>query len=69
MPKKYDYRSEEDLPLYMNAVQVASLLGISKAMAYEVMHSEGFPVVKIGKRYMVSSKKLLEWLEKQTETS
>ena len=64
---EYRYQSEEELPCYMNADQLGAFLGISRASAYTLMHMEGFPTTRIGKRLMVSSKRLLEWLEEQTE--
>lgn len=61
------YLTEAQLPNYMNAEQIATYFGISRASAYILMHSEGFPVVRINKRMLVSSKKLLEWIENNTE--
>ena len=57
---------EVQLPVYMNAEQLAAYLGISRAGAYILMHSEGFPMVRINKRMLVASKKLMEWLENNT---
>ena len=44
------YKNYDELPLMLNVVQVASVLGISRAGAYELVHSEGFPALKIGSR-------------------
>lgn len=59
-------QAEVQLPVYMNAEQLATYLGISRAGAYILMHSEGFPMVRINKRMLVASKKLIEWLEINT---
>ena len=48
--KESAYKSYEDLPLFLNAELVAQVLGISQAGAYDLLHSEGFPVLKIGTR-------------------
>ena len=45
--KESAYKSYEDLPLFLNAELVAQVLGISLAGAYDLLHSEGFPVLKI----------------------
>ena len=37
------YKNYDELPLTLNVVQVAAVLGISRAGAYELVHSEGFP--------------------------
>jgi excisionase family DNA binding protein len=57
------YTSLEQLPLALSADDVAQVLGISRANAYELMHSEGFPTLKIGKRMTVTKDKLIEWIQ------
>ena len=63
---KHRYKSFEDMPLYLNADQVAALIGISRAGAYQLMHSKGFPTTKIGRRMVVSKERLLQWLDDHT---
>ena len=46
---------------------VAAALGISRARAYKLAHSADFPAVQIGKRIVVSRKKFLGWLNRQSE--
>ncbi len=60
------YKSFDELPLMLNVVQVAAVLGISRAGAYELVHSEGFPALKIGSRIVVSKDKLREWIDANT---
>ena len=60
------YTSFENMPLFLSAPQIAQILGISRAGAYELMHSKSFPTMKIGvRRYVVPKKKLLQWMEQQ----
>ena len=59
------YTSLEQLPLALSAEDVAQVLGISRANAYTLMHSKGFPTIKIGKRMTVPKDKLIEWIGKQ----
>jgi len=61
-----NYTSMEQLPITLSANQVAQVLGISRANAYTLMHSKGFPTIQIGKRMVVPKNKLIEWMEKQT---
>ena len=61
-----NYTSMEQLPITLSANQVAQVLGISRANAYTLMHSKGFPTIQIGKRMVVPKKKLIEWMEAQT---
>lgn len=59
------YTSLEQLPLALSAEDVAQVLGISRANAYTLMHSKGFPTIKICKRMTVPKDKLIEWIDKQ----
>lgn len=59
------YTSMAQLPIMLNADQVASALGISRAGAYQLMHSKGFPCFTIGKRMVVPKEALLEWIEEK----
>ena len=65
---KTTYTSYDQLPLVLNANQVAGVLNISRGQAYALMHSEGFPTVKLGEKRMVVPKiKLMAWLDSQIE--
>ena len=63
---KSTYKNYDELPLTLNVVQVAAVLGISRAGAYELVHSEGFPALKIGGRIVVPKDKLREWIDANT---
>ena len=60
------YKNYDELPLTLNVVQVAAVLGISRAGAYELVHSEGFPTRKFGSRIVVPKDKLREWIDANT---
>ena len=49
--KHSTYTSYDELPLMLSVAEVASVLGISRAGAYELAHSDGFPALKIGSRH------------------
>ena len=59
------YTSLDQLPLALSAEDVAQVLGISRAKAYMLMRSRGFPTIYIGKRMTVPKDKLLKWMDKQ----
>ena len=63
------YTSFEDMPLFLSAPQIAQVLGISRAGAYQLMHVKGFPTIRLGKRMVVSKEQLLKWLAAQTTES
>ena len=57
----------DQLPVALNANQVAAALGISRAGAYNLMRSKGFPTLFIGKRMIVPKDKFLAWINEQTK--
>ena len=65
--KKETFKSYEDLPLMRSVPEMAAVLGISRAGAYELARSEGFPALRIGTRIVIPKDKLQEWVDKQTE--
>ena len=65
--KKEIFKSYEELPLMLSVPEMATALGISRAGAYELARSEGFPVLRIGNRIVIPKDKLQEWVDKQTE--
>ena len=63
------YKSYQDLPLTLTVPEVAEVLGISRAAAYELVRSKDFPHMKIGTRILVPRDKFLAWIDDQTETA
>ena len=57
------YTNYDQLPLALSAEDVAQVLGVSRAQAYNLMRSKGFPTLKIGKRMTVPKYKLIEWID------
>jgi len=56
----------DNLPTVLNATQLATALGISRAGAYQLLNTETFPTLRIGKRLLVPKDKLIDWIEKNT---
>ena len=64
--KVSNYHSYDDLPLFLDAELVSQVLGVSISSAYELMHEEAFPSVRIGSRFVVPKDKFRQWVEQQT---
>ena len=64
--KQTVYKSYDELPLMLSVPEVAAVLGISRAGAYELVRSDGFPALKIGSRIVVPKEKFIEWVNAQT---
>ena len=58
---KSKYTNYDDLPLMLSVLDVASVLGISRAGAYELVRSDGFPALRIGSRIIVPKEKFIDW--------
>ena len=65
--KKSIYKNKNELPMFLTVMDVANLLGISRASAYELAKEENFPKLKIVQgRTIIPRDRLLEWLDEQT---
>ena len=60
------YITYDQLPLMLNAEDVQSVMNISRAGAYQLMHRADFPTIVIGKRMVVPRAKFVEWVEHNT---
>ena len=59
----YDY---DELPLFLNAENVADALGVSQSTAYELMHEKDFPAMNVGSRIVVPKEQFIKWVNKTT---
>ena len=64
--KESTYKTYDQLPLFLNANTVAQVLGVSIYSAYELMHEDGFPALRIGSRIVVPKEKFRRWVDAQT---
>ena len=58
--KASEYKSYDELPLFLNAATVASVLGVSPSSGYELMHESGFPSLRIGNRIVVPKDRFIQ---------
>ena len=59
------YKTLEDLPMSLNANDIAAVLFISRTSAYTLMHAKDFPSLTVGKRMVVLKEKFIEWMNSQ----
>lgn len=64
--KQVKYKSYEELPLMLSVPEVAAVLGISQAGAYELVRTDGFPSLKVGSRIVVPKEKFIESIDENT---
>ena len=59
--KKSIYKTKEEMPLFLTVLDLANLLGLSRASAYELVRQENFPKLKIVQgRTIIPRDRLLE---------
>ena len=56
----------DNYPAILNTNQLAEILGISRASAYQLLHMDSFPTLRIGKRMLVPKEKLMLWIDQHT---
>lgn len=60
------YKDYAELPLMLSVPEVAAVLGISRAGAYELARSKEFPSLTIGTRIVVPKDKFIAWIDHKT---
>ena len=65
--KESNYKSYDELPLFLNTATVAKVLGIAPSSSYELMHEKDFPALRIGNRIVVPKEAFIRWVEQTRE--
>lgn len=66
MPRRTRRKTQikwDDLPPFFGPRELARLLGVGEAAAYNMVRMEGFPVLKVGRQYRISREGLQRWLQ------
>lgn len=58
-----EFKSYDELPLFLNAETVAKALGVSPSTGYELMREPSFPALHIGNRIVVPKEKFIQWVD------
>ena len=58
-----EFKSYDELPLFLNAETVAKALGVSPSTGYELMREPDFPALHIGNRIVVPKEKFIQWVD------
>lgn len=57
--------SDTDQKLTYTVTEAAAVLNISRASMYALIHREGFPTLRVGKRRLISRELLAVWVRQQ----
>ena len=66
---KTNYTSANDLQICLKVSDVAAVMSISPVTAYNLVKSEGFPRIKLGRRIVIPKDAFFNWLHNQTQTT
>ena len=64
--KKKEYQSYDELPATLGVPDVADVLRISRAGAYDLVKTPGFPALHIGTRILIPKEAFLAWIKENT---
>ena len=64
--RKCKFHSYGELPLMLTVADVADVLGIGLAHAYEVVRRQDFPTITLGSCIIVPRDKFIRWIEEKT---
>lgn len=67
MSDDFRYSSLSELPAVMKASDLQSFFGISRTAAYRLLHTPGFPVIRVGSSLRIPREKLVRWIDSQTD--
>ena len=59
------YKTIEDYPMVLTAVEISEILMVSKPTAYEIMEHSNFPLIRLGRNKRVLKTEFFEWLSQQ----
>lgn len=64
----FRYSRYEEIPLFLDALDIVHVLGVPKPTVYCMMHAYDFPLITIRGRKLIRKEKLFQWLEKHPFT-
>ena len=65
--KEAKFKNYDDLPLMLSVPDLTEALDISRAGAYELVKSEGFPTLHTGNRILMPKEELVAWIRENTK--
>ena len=57
--KESNYKSYDELQLFLDVATVAKVLGIAPSSSYELMHEKDFPALRISNRIVVPKEAII----------
>ncbi|TCJ00483.1 helix-turn-helix domain-containing protein [Cytobacillus praedii] len=57
------YKQLEDFPVVLDVDDIKEILGIGRRQAYELVNSDSFHIVRVGRRIKVAKDVFIDWLQ------
>ena len=64
---KTDVKEYSELPLTLTVEHVAGILMIGINQAYNLVRSQGFPKIKIGRQTVIPKQAFINWMDSQVQ--
>ena len=58
----------QKLPPLLTPQALSEVLGVPISFCYTLVRSKGFPSFRVGKKWLISTDKLMTWIDAQTST-
>ena len=58
----------KNLPQLLTPQELAEAMGISLPFCYKLIRSKGFPSFRVGKKWLISTDRLMEWIDLQADS-
>ena len=59
----------KNLPQLLTPQELAEAMGISLPFCYKLIRSKGFPSFRVGKKWLISTDRLMEWIDLQADSN
>ena len=63
-----DQKETQKLPPLLTPQALSEVLGVPISFCYTLVRSKGFPSFRVGKKWLISTDKLMTWIDAQTST-
>ena len=63
-----DQKETQKLPPLLTPQALAEVLNVPVSFCYTLVRSKGFPSFRVGKKWLISTDKLMTWIDVQTST-
>ena len=64
-----DQKETQKLPPLLTPQALAEVLDVPVSFCYTLVRSKGFPSFRVGKKWLISTDRLMEWIDLQADSN